>query len=140
MAIREGRYFIQSADDKGDFVGTGPVPRVWPPFPSPLKHLPENWKDVFEIKSLGDKYTITHKTLGLHVGYDDDNLVRLIRMGGVPQPWCIEKTGHGAYCIKHPDSNKCWTTTQEDYGPMIKLEGESGAPSQGWRLELYEDY
>ncbi|KDN38343.1 hypothetical protein RSAG8_09547, partial [Rhizoctonia solani AG-8 WAC10335] len=140
MSINEGLNFIQCANDEGDFVGTGPVPRIWPPYPSPLRHLTENWKDRFDVKSLGgDKYTLKLKPLDLYVGYDND-LVKLIPMGGPPQTWCIEATGDGIYTLKHPDSDQRWTAVDdEDRGPLIKLQKKNDAPSQAWRLLFLGD-
>ncbi|CAE6487712.1 unnamed protein product [Rhizoctonia solani] len=96
MSINEGLNFIQCANDEGNFVGTGPVPRIWPPYPSPLRHLTENWKDRFDVKSLGgDKYTLKVKSLDLYVGYDND-LVKLIPRVTHPKPGALKQPAMGS--------------------------------------------
>ncbi|KAG9074134.1 hypothetical protein FRC06_010912, partial [Ceratobasidium sp. 370] len=77
MSIAPGRYCIQSCATSDHFVGTGPVPPVYPPFPAPLRSVRDFMKDVFDVMPMGDG-TYRVKTHELWVGYDEDNNVKLI--------------------------------------------------------------
>ncbi|KDN38345.1 hypothetical protein RSAG8_09549, partial [Rhizoctonia solani AG-8 WAC10335] len=82
MTIEPGKYLNRSIDQSDHFVGTGPVPPVYPPFPSVLRAVKGLMKDAFEVTSKGtDKYGL--KTHDLHAGYENDN-VRLIPEGRAP--------------------------------------------------------
>ncbi|QRW10322.1 hypothetical protein RhiLY_09321 [Ceratobasidium sp. AG-Ba] len=139
MSIRPGHYFIQSVADEAHFVGTGPVPPVYPPFPAPLRSVREFIKDVFQVKDAGgDKYTL--QTHDLWVGYDQDNNVRLMPYGAKPVEWSVNPASEpGTFVFKIPNTDKCWTVLgQDDFAP-IRLEGQNGQPGQQWRLVPYSE-
>ncbi|KAG8699322.1 hypothetical protein FRC08_005374 [Ceratobasidium sp. 394] len=135
MSIEQGLYYIQTLDNPDHFVGTGPVPPIYPPYPAPLRSLREGFKDVFEvIPKGGDKYQLTHKALRLHVGCDNDmNIVKLLPQESKPMTWAIDRgNGEGSFRIKLPDSDKYWTIPNDD--DWIRLEGANGSPQQEFRF------
>ncbi|KAG9088417.1 hypothetical protein FRC07_012588 [Ceratobasidium sp. 392] len=139
MSIKPGRYFIQSVADSSHFVGTGPVPPIYPPFPAPLRSVGGFIRDVFEVKSDGgDKYTL--KTHDLWVGFDEDNNVRLVQAGGKSVTWAVDRAnGPGLFRFKLPDSDKYWTASNDDDYAPIRLEGANGSPLQEWRFVPYDE-
>ncbi|CAE6426257.1 unnamed protein product [Rhizoctonia solani] len=131
-----GKYFLLNFGSNS-YAGVGPVPPIYPPYPSPLRPIGHTLKEPFSLEpKQGNKYVITHKLLRLSVGYDDEGIVRLTRQGGKEIQWVIlDGYGPGRYRLKATDSERYWTMSREDGRDVIKLEGENVDSSQEWRFE-----
>ncbi|KAF8712225.1 hypothetical protein RHS03_01202, partial [Rhizoctonia solani] len=135
ISIPPGKYYLVNVAS-GSYAGVGPVPPIYPPFPSPLKAVGHVIKEPFTLEPKGEgKYIITHKALRLPVVYDDEGIVRLARQGQKATEWVIVRGYRpDRYRIKTDKDDLYWTVGEQNWDP-IKVEDENNDSSQEWRFE-----
>ncbi|KAF8684020.1 hypothetical protein RHS04_01595 [Rhizoctonia solani] len=134
--IPAGKYYLVNVAS-GSYAGVGPIPPIYPPFPSPLKAVGHVIKEPFTLEPKGEgKYIITHKALRLPVVYDDEGIVRLARQGQEKGTEWVIVRGYrpDRYRIKTDKDDLYWTVGEQNWDP-IKVEAENNDSSQEWRFE-----
>ncbi|QRV81573.1 hypothetical protein RhiJN_09588 [Ceratobasidium sp. AG-Ba] len=87
MSIQAGVYSFRSLLDPSIFVGTGPVPPVYPPYPAPLRSIEAAYKDPIDIQpTTGGHYVL--KAHSQFIGYNGTD-VKLLPLGGPAVEWAI---------------------------------------------------
>ncbi|CAE6336515.1 unnamed protein product [Rhizoctonia solani] len=134
MSIEQGKYFIKSLGSESLWAGVGPVPPVYPPYPSPLRGVVDQIRDPITVTPVGgDNYTL--KIGRTAIGYNEEGIVRLVPYGDQDVKWAIDRgNGEGQFRIKIPNSDKYWTHSGEAFEP-IRLEGANGKKTQLWKFE-----
>ncbi|KAG9082266.1 hypothetical protein FS749_006986 [Ceratobasidium sp. UAMH 11750] len=137
MSIDQGKYLIRgNTDSDRNFVGTGPVPPIYPPPDSPLRGVPAGMKDLFTVRRSGDS-TYTLNIRDRVVGYYRDNDMVMVK-NGEPQDWAIEPAGGDRYYICVPDADLCWTLSDDEFA--ITLKPRDGRDNQLWTfIRLFDD-
>ncbi|KAG0067518.1 hypothetical protein BGZ92_005116, partial [Podila epicladia] len=115
--IESGVYVIQ--DVRGDFLGIGEFPPIFPPpdVPAGLVSRPQRW--FVEEKEGG--VTISARR-------DDPNAYKVVAHGDVvfmsaqkaPETWAVTSVGGNMFEIKSPFEDKVFTAIPEGY-PQVQL-------------------
>ncbi|KAG0354464.1 hypothetical protein BGZ54_001629 [Gamsiella multidivaricata] len=129
--LEPGKYFIQ--DNRGNYLGIGPVPPIYPPIDVPARlvpnHIAEKW-----IVDLADNGAFTISAgRGRHDDYKlvsrEDVVYVSARMA--PEPWTMTSAGDGKFMIQAPNRDLVYTANVDEF-PHVTLQPASGEDSQRW--------
>jgi hypothetical protein len=135
-AIESGLYLIQDVNS-GLFLGSEPVPLVYPPMDAPIRLFPGHHHFVkrWNVKETGDGALIIFAGRSSPDDYkivSKDNHV-VVSAQKAPEAWAVESAGEDTVQIKLPYQDKVFTTNFDEYS-QIALEPAQGLPNQRYKF------
>ncbi|KAG0351940.1 hypothetical protein BG005_008578 [Podila minutissima] len=136
--IETGYYWI--VDNKGNSLGFGPVPPIWPPPDVPVR--------LFNPDSHPQKWYVEEAEGGLIIrAARDRESYRLVSSDDVvfvsfqkaPEPWAVTSVGQARFEIKAPYQDSVFTAKPEDEF-QVQLRRAEGLPNQKWTFVPMDRY
>ncbi|KAG0332342.1 hypothetical protein BG000_010100 [Podila horticola] len=131
QAIETGRYLIQ--DNRGNYLGIGPVPPVFPPRDVPVRLLSSSLAEQWLVKQDTDGTVTISAGLGRPFDYKivQRNDEIWLSAEKAPEPWSVTSVGDGKQEIKIPYGDLVFTADSDEF-PQVHLRPAEGGANQKW--------